>query len=120
MGILFALGTLGAPPALANHIDTADVTDNCTGFAIYVAGGDLGCVGAVDYTITLTPTGGGSPIKITDSILVTLPGTIQYPLRVCPDPHLPRLSAPGLIGIERQIFWRAYLFAQDLAERQPG
>jgi len=63
LGILFALGTLGAPPAMAHNITTAQVSTDCTGFTIEVAGTGLTCISnpnkdVVTYSITLTPTGG--------------------------------------------------------------
>ena len=58
--IIGGLLALFANLALANHIDTANVSADCTGFTIHVTGGDLNSPpGFVLYTITLTPTGGG-------------------------------------------------------------
>jgi hypothetical protein len=67
--LVVALVVLGALPAAANIINQANVTDNCTGYTINVAGTHLSKATTVNYTITLTPTS-GSPITITDSIPV--------------------------------------------------
>jgi hypothetical protein len=65
-----ALSVLAALPAAANVINSATVTDDCSGYTIVVGGKDLYVPATVDYTITLTPTK-GTPIVVTDSIAVT-------------------------------------------------
>jgi hypothetical protein len=67
--LVVALVVVAALPAAANIINQANVTDNCTGYTINVAGTHLSKATTVKYTITLTPTS-GSPITITDSIPV--------------------------------------------------
>ena len=71
LGALLALVALSATPSLANHVDSADVTADCTQFTIDVAGAELyHPLGHVHYSITLTP-GAGAPITIGDIITVT-------------------------------------------------
>jgi hypothetical protein len=62
--------TLGAAPAHANKLLTADATVSCTGYTVSFTASDL--FDPKDYTITwtitLTPTGGGAPITITNAV----------------------------------------------------
>jgi len=70
LGVLLGVLAIAATPALANHIDNANVSADCTKFTIVVSGGQLdlppGTVYAVSYTIALNPQG----ITITDTITV--------------------------------------------------
>ena len=73
VGSAIALLTMLVPqPLLANHIDTASVSMNCTSYTLTVSGGSLavGVNYSVTYTITLTPKS-GSPVVITDTFPVT-------------------------------------------------
>jgi len=73
LGVLlgvFGVLTLAATPALANHIDNANVSADCTKFTIVVSGAELDQPDAVvNYSITLTPAA-GPPITINDAIPV--------------------------------------------------
>jgi len=66
-----------ATPALANHIDTATATVTCTSYTLRLTASALvpGRSYTINYTITLTPTAGGSPITVTDSISFTAPSS---------------------------------------------
>ena len=70
LGVLLGVLAIAATPALANHIDNANVSADCTKFTIVVSGGQLdlppGTVYAVSYTIALNPQG----ITINDTITV--------------------------------------------------
>jgi hypothetical protein len=62
--------TLGAAPANANLLTSANATVTCTGYTISFTAGDLYATAGykISWTITLTPTGGGAPITINDAV----------------------------------------------------
>lgn len=69
--VMAAVFAIGARPASANHINTATVTADCTGYTITVAG-EVGYTAeaAVNYTVVITPSSGtpGLAQTINDSI----------------------------------------------------
>jgi len=70
LGVLLGVLAIAATPAMANHVDAANVAADCTGFTIHVSASELDLNGlSISYTITLTPTV-GPPIPITDTIPV--------------------------------------------------
>jgi SdrD B-like domain len=70
LGVLLGVLAIAATPAIANHINAANVAADCTKFTIVVSGSELDQPNAaVVYTITLTPSG-GPPVSITDTIPV--------------------------------------------------
>jgi hypothetical protein len=68
--VAIGMFTFGAAPANANSFISANATVNCSNYTISFSAGDLFVSSGykIAWTITLTPTGGGSPITITDAI----------------------------------------------------
>ena len=64
LGVIFGLYTLGARPALANHVDSATVTPGCSSYTITLTASALSA--GTTYTISWTISGLGP--SITDSI----------------------------------------------------
>ena len=61
---IFGLLLLCATPALANHVDTANVTFTCNSYSLSVRASELvpGQKYQINYTIDRIPSSGGSPI----------------------------------------------------------
>jgi SdrD B-like protein len=70
LGMLLGVLAIAATPAMANHVDAANVSADCTTFTIVVSGAQLSQASTVAYSITLTPQVGPA-ITITDTINVT-------------------------------------------------
>src|ERR1700741_4889227 len=64
VGTLLALALSSPTPALAQHLDTATVTADCTQFTIAVSGGGLASnsQASVKFTMGITLVGGGTQV----------------------------------------------------------
>jgi hypothetical protein len=74
-GLALGLLAMSGIPAVANHIDTANVTPACNSYTISVSASDLnpGQNYTIDYSIDVMPTC-SSTMTITNSISFVAPG----------------------------------------------
>jgi hypothetical protein len=87
LAVALGLFLLSGTPALANHIDTANVTPTCSSVCLTVSGSELSDTGVtfvVNYEIIITPLGGGAAVEdITGTLNLSPDSNFNATATVC-------------------------------------